>query len=88
MLGTDLMIISPGSWTRDALYRTATTSASTSWGPYVQAFWLFTLAGQSLVAVSIFSNTFDEERVLRQSFGKHYDEWKVRTPYSLIPGVF
>ena len=46
---------------------------------------LFVIFPTSAVTLSRMSN---EDKALRKKFGKDWDQWAARVPYSVIPGIY
>jgi protein-S-isoprenylcysteine O-methyltransferase Ste14 len=81
-LGADLALYAArGGWVREALV---------PWAPRaVAGVGLGALVGlQVLMIAGLSARVPGEDRIMREHFGREWEEWARRVPYKLIPGVY
>ena len=77
--GSIVVLFGPGSWAaRSGLLRTVV-------GKVVAGLWV---VYSGVLVVSLCGRVNKEDRVLRESFGKEWDEYASRTRYRLVPFVY
>jgi protein-S-isoprenylcysteine O-methyltransferase Ste14 len=89
--GSALALAAPGSWTRQVLIDNAIYKgfmSGPSWVPWARALGGLVMLLQAIASVGFLDRTLREDEMLRERFGKQWDDWVQRTPYRLLPGIY
>jgi protein-S-isoprenylcysteine O-methyltransferase Ste14 len=89
--GSTLAIFARGSWVREFIIGDVLQYGIMSglpWAPLARALAVAVTALQLLGTGVMLRRTISEDMMLREEFGKQWDEWARRTPYRLVPGVY
>jgi len=79
IVGLSVCYWSPGSWLRECGW------VGRPLGKAIAGAWVSVMVFCTTFAAT---RTYKEDALLRQHFGKEWDEWAKRVPYRLIPGIF
>jgi protein-S-isoprenylcysteine O-methyltransferase Ste14 len=89
--GGVLATVAPGSWVREVLLDGALAHGFASgpwWVPYARALAAWAFTSRVIITIGTFVRIPREDAMLRRAFGKQWDDWAMRTPYRLVPGVY
>ncbi|CAK5274389.1 unnamed protein product, partial [Mycena citricolor] len=78
-IGAALCVFVPGSW---LVACSGLVRPGEAWEPKISAIWAVAL---TLAAVGLGSRIRKEDRMMKERFGKEWEDWVGRVPYRLVP---